>query len=51
MTKRLPTALVAATVAIAVGMPIGSAVSAARQNETYRQLDAFIEVFLRVREN
>jgi carboxyl-terminal processing protease len=51
MTTRLPIALLAATMAIAIGMPIGSAVSAARQNETYRQLDAFIEVFLRVREN
>ncbi|WP_194743638.1 S41 family peptidase [Thermaurantiacus tibetensis] len=51
MTNRLPTVLLAATAALAVGMPIGSAVSASRQNETYRQLDAFVEVFLRVREN
>jgi len=51
MSTRMPTALLATAAALAIGMPIGSAVEAARQNETYRQLDEFVEVFLKVREN
>jgi carboxyl-terminal processing protease len=51
MTYRMPSAPLAALVALAIGVPLGSAVQASRQNETYRQLDAFIEVFLKVREN
>ena len=51
MTYRMPAAPLAAIVALAIGVPLGSAVEASRQNETYRQLDAFIEVFLKVREN
>ncbi|WP_448579380.1 S41 family peptidase [Thermaurantiacus sp.] len=51
MTYRMPSAPLAALVALAIGVPIGSAVQASRQNDTYRQLDAFIEVFLKVREN
>lgn len=51
MTYRMPAAPLAALVALAIGVPLGSAVQASRQNDTYRQLDAFIEVFLKVREN
>ncbi|MFQ3665796.1 MAG: S41 family peptidase [Sphingomonadaceae bacterium] len=51
MSFRVPTTALAVASAIVIGVPLGSAVQANRQNETYRQLDAFIEVFLRVREN
>ena len=39
-----------AAVAVASVLPLSSAVEASRQNETYRQLDTLIDVFLRVRE-
>ncbi|MFQ3594912.1 MAG: S41 family peptidase [Sphingomonadaceae bacterium] len=51
MSFRVPTTALAVASAMVIGVPLGSAVQANRQNETYRQLDAFIEVFLRVREN
>jgi carboxyl-terminal processing protease len=51
MSFRVPTTALAIASAVVIGVPLGSAVQANRQNETYRQLDAFIEVFLRVREN
>lgn len=51
MSFRMPTTALAVTAALVIGVPLGSAVQAARQNETYRQLDQFIEVFLKVREN
>ncbi|MFN3592043.1 MAG: S41 family peptidase, partial [Thermaurantiacus sp.] len=37
-------------IAVASIVPVSSAVEASRQNETYRQLDTLIDVFLRVRE-
>jgi carboxyl-terminal processing protease len=39
-----------AAIAVASIVPVSSAVEASRQNETYRQLDTLIDVFLRVRE-
>ncbi len=51
MRDRMPIVLLATAAALVIGMPIGSAVEAARQNETYRRLDEFVEVFLKVREN
>lgn len=51
MSHRPSAAVLAALGALLVGVPLGSAVEASRQNETYRQLDALIEVFLKVREN
>lgn len=51
MSVRMPNTALAVAAALVIGVPLGSAVQAARQNETYRQLDQFVEVFLKVREN
>jgi carboxyl-terminal processing protease len=51
MSSRFHPFTIAAAATLLVGVPLGSAVQAARENDTYRQLDAFVEVFLKVREN